>query len=76
MTRLVQALEQDGLVRRQTDADDRRVWRIAATAKGRRLMMQGRKRRISALTQRINALSKADQRMLRTSLDVLERVTR
>ncbi len=76
MTRLVQGLEKDGLVRRKADAGDRRVTRIAATARGRRLLMQGRRRRVSALTQRINALSKADQRSLRASLDVLERVTR
>lgn len=76
MTRLVQALEGDGLVRRAPDADDRRIWRIAATAKGRRLLMQGRKRRVSALAARIRALSKADQRSLRTTLGVLEKVTR
>src|ERR687886_968937 len=34
MTRIVQALEREGLVRRQADPDDGRVTRLHATAKG------------------------------------------
>src|SRR6266487_1947606 len=49
MTRIVQALEQDGLVRRERDADDARVHRLRATARGRRVMQRGRERRIATL---------------------------
>src|SRR6184192_321442 len=34
MTRIVQALEREGLVRRESDPRDRRVTRLHATAKG------------------------------------------
>src|ERR671931_1645249 len=42
MTRIVQALEENGLVRRDADPHDGRVARVRATAKGRRVMKQGR----------------------------------
>src|SRR4051794_41251008 len=42
MTRLVAALEAAAFVTRETDAKDRRVVRITATAKGRRLLEAGR----------------------------------
>src|SRR3954470_13127766 len=38
MTRIVQALEADALVRREADPDDGRVSRLRATAKGERVM--------------------------------------
>src|ERR1043165_4047585 len=44
MPRLVAALEAAALVFRETDANDRRVVRITATAKGRRLLEAGRDR--------------------------------
>src|ERR671935_2437150 len=44
MTRIVQALEEDGLVRREADPNDGRVSRLYATAKGERVMWHGRER--------------------------------
>src|SRR2546429_9881741 len=41
MTRIVQALEQEGLGRRESDPDDGRVTRLSATAKGMRVMWRG-----------------------------------
>src|SRR5438309_11639329 len=41
MTRIVQALEQEGLVRRESDPEDGRVTRLSATAKGMRVMWRG-----------------------------------
>ena len=38
MTRIVAGLEEAGLVARETDARDRRVVRVTATGRGRRLM--------------------------------------
>ena len=38
VTALVDALEQDGLVRRSAQPDDRRVWVVDLTAPGRRLV--------------------------------------
>src|SRR5438105_10926547 len=49
MTRIVQALEADGLVRRECDAGDGRIHRLTATARGRRVMQRGRERRVAQL---------------------------
>src|ERR671933_413952 len=45
MTRIVQALEEERLVRREADPSDGRVVRLQATAKGERVMWLGRERR-------------------------------
>src|SRR5690349_24381297 len=50
MTRIVQGLEAAGLVRRRRDADDGRVHRLHATARGRRVMQRGRERRVENLS--------------------------
>ncbi|HPF37391.1 MAG TPA: MarR family transcriptional regulator [Phycisphaerae bacterium] len=72
MTRLVQELEKSGLVRRAPDPADGRAMRIAATGRGRRLLMEGRKRRVGELEKRIKALPMADRRALQAALDVME----
>src|SRR5438046_1418548 len=60
MTRLVAAMEQAGLVRRETDAVDRRVVRMSATATGRRILEAGRDRRIAAIADDLGELSAGD----------------
>src|ERR671925_2097042 len=45
MTRIVQALEAEGLVRREADPQDGRVTRLHPTAKGERVLWRGRERR-------------------------------
>jgi DNA-binding MarR family transcriptional regulator len=57
MTRIVQALEQDGLVRRESDPDDGRVTRLQATPKGERVMWRGRERRVANLATLLSDLS-------------------
>jgi DNA-binding MarR family transcriptional regulator len=57
MTRIVQALEQAGLVRRERDPDDGRVHRLRATARGRRVMQRGRERRVAKLAALLERLS-------------------
>src|SRR5215831_8752479 len=42
MSRIVAALEADGLVSRTADAADRRISRIAVTPKGQRVLERGR----------------------------------
>lgn len=56
MTRLVQALEAESLVERETAPTDARRVRVRATAKGRRLLERGRRRRIEALAARLDGL--------------------
>ena len=60
MTRIVQGLEADGLVRRTRDSRDGRVHRLQATAKGRRVMQQGRERRVGNLAALLDRLSPRD----------------
>jgi DNA-binding MarR family transcriptional regulator len=57
MTRIVQALEKDGLVKRERDADDGRVTRLRATTKGERVMWEGRERRVDTLAALLRRLT-------------------
>jgi DNA-binding MarR family transcriptional regulator len=76
MTRVVQDLEKAGLVRRQTDANDRRVTRIAATAAGRRLLKAGRNRRVALLVEWIDGLPSAEFAAIKHATPVLEKLGR
>lgn len=74
MTRLVSALEEEGLVTREPDTQDGRLTRIRATAKGRTLLMRGRARRVAALTAEVRALDDADRHALEQAVAILEGV--
>lgn len=75
MTRLVDGLEADGLVVRRDDPADGRAIRIRATAKGTKLLMNARARRVAALTARVAALSADDQALLGRAAEVMERMS-
>lgn len=74
MTRLVTALEGDGLVTREPDADDGRLTRIRATPKGRTLLLRGRARRVAALTAEVRALGSSERAAIEQAVTILERV--
>ena len=74
MTRLVSALEAQGLVTRDPDTDDGRVIRIRATAKGRTLLARGRAARVEALATELRTLAPSERDVLGDALTVLERV--
>jgi DNA-binding MarR family transcriptional regulator len=74
VSRLVDALEADGLVRRVPDPDDRRVVMVAATAAGRALLQAGRRRRIAALARDIAGLTPAERRALIAVIPLLEQL--
>lgn len=74
MSRAVDALAAAGLAERTPDAGDRRVVRIRATPAGRRMLEAGRRRRVASLTARLEALTGADRRTLRSAIGILERV--
>ena len=76
MTRVVQALERQGHVRRTQDPKDRRVFRLAATPRGRRLLLEGRNRRVDALALRLDALNDAELSALGVGVTILETVAR
>lgn len=73
MTRIVQALEADDLVRRERDPRDGRVHRLHATAKGRRVMQRGRERRVENLAALLARLSPDEVEQVREAAELVER---
>ena len=74
MTRLVRALEEEGLVRRETDPQDGRVVRLRATTKGANLLAAGRVRRVHKLSEPLASLTADEQRTLQRAAEILARV--
>jgi DNA-binding MarR family transcriptional regulator len=74
MTRLVVGMERDGLVTREGDQADGRVVWIRATAKGARILQEGRKRRVAALAAQLGDLPAAELELLSRAADVVERL--
>jgi DNA-binding MarR family transcriptional regulator len=74
MTRVVQALEGEGLVRRKADAADRRGSTLMATARGRRILEEGRRRRVTRLAEELQALPPRDRAALERTAAILERL--
>jgi DNA-binding MarR family transcriptional regulator len=72
MTRIVQGLEADGLVRRARDPQDGRVHRLQATARGRRVMRQGRERRVANLAALLARLSTGEIARVREAAELVE----
>ena len=73
MTRVVQSLEADGLVRRARDPHDGRVSRLHATSKGRRVMQRGRERRVETLAALLNRLDGDELELVREAALLVER---
>jgi DNA-binding MarR family transcriptional regulator len=76
MTRIVRNLEAEGLVEREADAADRRVARVRATEKGRRILADARTRRIADLAARLAALGDDDLQALERAAEIIEAVTK
>jgi len=73
MTRIVQALEEERLVRRGSDPADRRVTRLQATAKGERVMWRGRERRVANLATLLSGLSEQEISQVHRAAELVER---
>jgi DNA-binding MarR family transcriptional regulator len=73
MTRIVQALERAGLIRREHDPHDARVQRLHATAKGKRVMQRGREGRVGNLAALLDRLSPEEVDRVRDAADLVER---
>lgn len=76
ITRLVATLEEAGLVERETDPTDKRVVRVRATARGAKLLHEGRQRRVASLAAALAKLPRAERSALATAVPILERVAR
>jgi DNA-binding MarR family transcriptional regulator len=64
MSRIVDALVQDGLVKREIDKRDRRSVVITATDKGERIMHEGRSRREKRLIELLGGLTRDEVDLL------------
>jgi DNA-binding MarR family transcriptional regulator len=75
MSRIVSGLVRAGLVRRGKTEDGRRV-RLEATAKGTRILQEGRQRRVESLAHAVSSLSNEDREKLGEIVELLEKVIR
>jgi DNA-binding MarR family transcriptional regulator len=76
MTRLVQAMEAEGLVVRERHPSDGRSVIVRATPGGEAQLKQGRARQIASLATSIVALADAERQQLEDAADILDRVLR
>jgi DNA-binding MarR family transcriptional regulator len=74
MSRIVQGLVDQGLAERATHAEDRRAIRIAATARGRKMLIAGRDRRVAALARRFEQLTEAEVNAIAKAAQLLSRL--
>lgn len=71
ITGLVAGLEGAGLVKRERDPDDRRIYRVRATAAGRRLLSSARQRRVANLTVELRRFSGRQRKQLHQAAELL-----
>jgi len=76
MTRLLAGLERDGLIARERDARDRRVVWLRPTAKGSKVLQEGRRRRVAALAGDLAVLDSSDLETLARAAEILETIAR
>ncbi len=76
MTRLVDGLEGDGLVRRRPDPADARGVLVEPTATGKRILTKGRRQRVRTLAEGLAGLTSEELADIRRGADLIERVTR
>jgi DNA-binding MarR family transcriptional regulator len=74
ITAAIDRLEGQGLVRRRTDEQDRRVVRVEVTPVGRKLLARNRSRKTAYLAKRLRALSPDDAATLHKATVILDRL--
>jgi DNA-binding MarR family transcriptional regulator len=74
ITKVVEKLVANGLAERIADTTDRRVARVAITAKGAKQLQTYRTRRTEWLAQRLRDLDVDDRARLAAAVDVLEQL--
>jgi len=76
MTRIVNALEEKNLVLKKQSALDGRSTLLSATPAGKKLLMEGRARRVRALAKQIAALNRKQRFTLQEAAEILKDVIR
>jgi DNA-binding MarR family transcriptional regulator len=74
MSRVVEALVKQGLVRRETNKDDRRSVIVSATDKGTKLLHEGRNRREKRLIKLLSKLDADEIRCLGKASRILSKI--
>jgi DNA-binding MarR family transcriptional regulator len=75
MTRVISALVEAQLVRREPHSSDRRQVVLTATEAGRDLVRKARQRREAWLARRLNELSPEERATLRAAAPILEKLS-
>ena len=75
MSKLVTAMEAEGLVRRYPDVNDARALRIEATARGRQMLERGRERRLDRLEQLLEGITEREARIVREAAEIVDRIS-
>jgi DNA-binding MarR family transcriptional regulator len=73
MSRIVNALEAQGLAVRRTNQKDRRAVLIIATEKGATLLKQGRKRRVKFLASHLSCLDTSELAHIEHALQAIQK---
>ncbi|HEX6596803.1 MAG TPA: MarR family transcriptional regulator [Acidimicrobiales bacterium] len=76
MSGLVAEMEREGLVERRPSAADGRSVVVSATQEGRRVLHEGRRRRVAALAERLAGLDHDEVALLGEAAALLERISR
>ena len=76
MSGLVAEMERDGLVERRPSAADGRSVVVSATQEGRRVLHEGRRRRVATLAERLAGLDHDEVALLDEAAALLERISR
>jgi len=74
MSRIVEGLEREGLIRRTVVSQDRRQIRLEPTEKGKRILREARQQRVIALAERFRGLSQSDVELLENAAGILSKV--
>jgi DNA-binding MarR family transcriptional regulator len=74
MSRIIDGLETEQLVRRAVSVSDRRQIRLEATEKGRRILQEARQRRVRELTARLRRLSQHELTAVEEAVALLGKV--
>jgi DNA-binding MarR family transcriptional regulator len=76
MSRLVSAMERDGLVTTETMKSDARSIHITPTDRGKNLLLAGKKRRVDSLAKAIGALNESQLKEMENATTLFEEIVR
>lgn len=76
ISRILNGLEEEGLVTRRRSERDRRYVHVRVTARGKRVIEAARARRLERISSRLDPLDEAELETLAAAVRILERVER